>query len=86
MWELYHRLYYFTHKLKNPIIKPLRKYWREPGGGDLTSYLHHSGSTKLNMWVHTFQLKKVLFSLVFKKFFADVLHILCQLEHFGMYV
>ncbi len=42
----YHRLY-FTHKLKNPIIKPHRKISKEPAANYSSGFWHHSSPTLL---------------------------------------
>ncbi len=44
---VYHRLY-FTHKLKNPIIKPHRKILMEPVANYSSGFWHHSSPTLLN--------------------------------------
>ncbi len=41
---VYHRLY-FTHKLKNPIIKPHRKISKEPVANYSSGFWHHSSPT-----------------------------------------
>ncbi len=44
---VYHRLY-FTHKLKNPIIKPHRKISKEPAANYSSGFWHHSSPTLLH--------------------------------------
>ncbi len=46
---VYHRLY-FTHKLKNPIIKPHRKISKEPAANYSSGFWRHSSPTLLEMW------------------------------------
>ncbi len=41
-----HRLY-FTHKLKNPIIKPHRKISKEPAANYSSGFWRHSSPTLL---------------------------------------
>ncbi len=43
---VYHRLY-FTHKLKNPIIKPHRKISKEPAVNCSSGFWRHSSPTLL---------------------------------------
>ncbi len=43
---VYHRIY-FTHKLKNPIIKPHRKISNEPAANYSSGFWHHSSPTLL---------------------------------------